>query len=72
MLQKTLREVIEDNPEIKSLLYSFDYKDRTSTNFRDLSEILESCGFKIIDEEKNIIGEYNGIIGYLGTLVIEI
>ncbi len=66
---KTIREVMKDKPIIKERLYYFDYKDLTSNKYKNLEEILWIFGYKIIDEDKNILGDYNDIKGYLDVLV---
>lgn len=55
----------------QGLLYEFDYKWRDSKNYRDLNEILEEIGYKLVDGEVKS-GDYNDIKGYFKCEVEEI
>ena len=52
-------------------LYEYDYKWKDSKNYKDLNEILEIIGYKLIDEEVEA-GDYNDIKGYFGCEIEEV
>ena len=61
---KKIRELLDKYPK----LYDYDYKWKDSKNYKDLNEILEVIGYKLVDDEVKA-GDYNDIKGYFGCEV---
>ena len=66
MIGLKIRELIDKYPKI----LHYDYKWKDSENYRDLNEILELLGYKLV--EPKWAGEYNDIKGYFDCEIEEI
>lgn len=71
MEKYTLREAINDNPEMEELYkYEYNYKlSNWQSNFRYLDDELEKFWYKIINDDY-IPGEYNDIKWYLECFIM--
>ena len=64
-IETEVKETISDLLDKYPKLYDYDYKWKDSKNYKDLNEILEVIGYKLVDDEVKA-GDYNDIKGYFG------
>lgn len=62
-----IRDLLDQHPK----LYDYDYKWKDSERYKNLDEILEILGFKLVDDDVKA-GEYNDIKGYFGCEITRI